>query len=417
MTSATSAYGGHLFCDLRGYTAFVERHGNAGAVDLLTGYRALVREATEQHAGAEIKTEGDSFYVVFPSASAAVSCGLDIVSAARAASEGRPERAIRVGVGIHAGEVAEIDGTYVGSVVNIAARVCAKARPGEVLVTETVRGLTQGSVEATFVSRGRLRLKGIREPVAVFAVLQPGVQASRAPVARRSVLGVAAAIAAVALIGLALAWQSWGSPPGPSDSSRSDGAQVAPVGPLELGAYATDDFAPAFTFGISEPHWSLASQGATAVQLLYQAEATARLVVIRIPSVYDNPCLSDGTTTQVGATPAKLIATLRSIDFLEVGEEALVSVGGHPGLLVNFRISSAVFAACDITGVVPLFPLPQSSWGANPGDVIRLAAVRVGDRTVSTLMTVDAGPDAPVVQIEAHLDRAQKVVDSINFEE
>ena len=121
--------------------------------------------------------------------------------------------------------------------------------------------------------------------------------------------------------------------------------------------------------------------------------------------------------TQVGATPASLVTSLRSIDFLEVGDELLASIGGRPGLLVNLSISSSVFAACDIAGGVALFPMPQGSWGANPGDLIRLAAVQVGDRTVTTLMTLDAGPDAPVVQIEAYLDLAQKIVDSINFAE
>ncbi len=129
---------GFLFADLRGYTDFVEQHGAAAAAALLTRYRALAREAIGQFGGAEIKTEGDSFYVVFDSVSSAVRCGLAITTAARAAAD----EPIRVGVGIHAGETIEADGGYVGSPVNIAARICAQAGPGEVLVSETVRALT-----------------------------------------------------------------------------------------------------------------------------------------------------------------------------------------------------------------------------------------------------------------------------------
>jgi hypothetical protein len=119
----------------QGYTNFVEQHGAAAAAALLTRYRALAREEIGRFGGAEITTEGDSFYVVFDSANSAVCCGLAITTAARDAAE----EPIRVGVGIHAGETVEADGGYAGSAVNIAARICAQAGAGEVLVSGTVR--------------------------------------------------------------------------------------------------------------------------------------------------------------------------------------------------------------------------------------------------------------------------------------
>ncbi len=73
-------------------------------------------------------------------------------AAGHAASD--PDHLIRVGVGVHAGEsVAAAEG-YVGSAVNIASRVCALAKPGEVLVTDTVRGLTRTSGRLTFTPLG-----------------------------------------------------------------------------------------------------------------------------------------------------------------------------------------------------------------------------------------------------------------------
>ncbi len=143
MTAGSGAAGtnGFLFCDLRGYTAFVEARGDQAAADLLATYRALVRAAIATHAGAEIKTEGDSVYVVFPAASAAVEAGLEIVAAAAEAST--RDAPIRVGVGVHAGETVATTEGLVGGAVNIAARVCAKAQAGEVLVTDTVRALTR----------------------------------------------------------------------------------------------------------------------------------------------------------------------------------------------------------------------------------------------------------------------------------
>ena len=125
MTTGSAGTNGFLFCDLRGYAAFVDAHGDHAAAELLGVYRSLVREVVAARAGAEIRTEGDSVYVVFPTASAAVEAGLGIVDAA--ASAGTAERPIRVGVGIHAGETIATGEGPVGSAVNIAARVCARA--------------------------------------------------------------------------------------------------------------------------------------------------------------------------------------------------------------------------------------------------------------------------------------------------
>jgi len=163
---------GFLFSDLRAYTDFVETHGAAAAAALLARYRTLVREAIRPFGGAEIKTEGDSFYVVFNSVSAAVRCGLMITRDAMADALGHGDQPIRVGIGVHAGETIETAEGYVGSPVNIAARICSQAGPNEVLVSETVRSLTQTVLPVRFEARGRRQLKGIAEPVALYAAVE-----------------------------------------------------------------------------------------------------------------------------------------------------------------------------------------------------------------------------------------------------
>ena len=94
--------------------------------------------------------------MVFPAVSAAVLCGLAIVEAAghRTSDDGEALPAIPVGIGIHAGETVDTPDGYVGTAVNIAARICAIARPGEVLVSDTVRALTQ-TVLPVVVRRAR----------------------------------------------------------------------------------------------------------------------------------------------------------------------------------------------------------------------------------------------------------------------
>ena len=173
MSIAGSRTNGFLFSDLRDYTQFVERHGDRAAAALLEAYRGLVRATVADFGGAEIKTEGDSFYVVFPSASSAVQCGLAILDAA-AAHERESGTPIRVGIGVHAGETVETDEGYVGSAVNVAARVCSQAKAGELLVTDTVRALTRTFLPVRFVDRRSRRLKGISEAVTLYRVVAEG---------------------------------------------------------------------------------------------------------------------------------------------------------------------------------------------------------------------------------------------------
>ncbi|MGZ8502047.1 MAG: adenylate/guanylate cyclase domain-containing protein [Candidatus Limnocylindrales bacterium] len=196
---------GFLFADLRGYTGLVESRGAHAASELLERYRGLTRRVVAEHGGAEIKTEGDSFYVVLPSASGAVRCGLALVAACAAPPDGG--EAIVVGVGIHAGEAVAHEGGYVGSAVNIAARVCAVASPGQLLATGTVRELTRSVVDARFLPAGRRTLKGLADPVELYRVQGPGGTSTvrrralgGATIRGRSLSRVGASMAALAVV-------------------------------------------------------------------------------------------------------------------------------------------------------------------------------------------------------------------------
>jgi class 3 adenylate cyclase len=233
MTLSTSRTNGFLFSDLRDYTRYVELHGDQAAAVLLDSYRALVRSAVGEFGGAEIKTEGDSFYVVFPSASSAVQCGLAILAAAS-----DPQRAggtiIRVGIGVHAGETAETTEGYVGSAINLAARVCSLAGPGELLVTDTVRGLTRTFLPVRFVDRRSRRVKGITEPVVIYRVepLTAEPTATAPALGRRTrvaVLVTGLLIGAAAAGYLLVAAQRPAEAPGASASATPTSAPTFPT--------------------------------------------------------------------------------------------------------------------------------------------------------------------------------------------
>jgi class 3 adenylate cyclase len=242
---AASVTHGFLFADLRDYTGYVEARGNRAGAALLARYRALVREAVASFHGAEIRTEGDSFYVVFGSVSAAVRCGLAILTAAAAtATEPDP---IRVGVGVHAGETVETAEGLVGSAVNVAARLCAEAKAGELVVSDTVRALTRTSLDVAFEPLGLRRLKGVPEPVACYRVLAPGaaVRAAQPAGGRRPsrLLAAGLAIVIVALVAVGAAVLLRGGPaavpsPGPSAAavaspSAAPAAGASAVGPSQ----------------------------------------------------------------------------------------------------------------------------------------------------------------------------------------
>ena len=230
---------GFLFADLRGYTAYLERRGADQAAELLDRYRQLVRAAVDEHDGAEIRTEGDSFYVVFPDASGAVACGLAIVAAAAEASAATPEAPILVGIGVHAGETVETQEGYVGTAVNLAARLCAAAPAGDVLVSDTVRALTASVTPVRYEARGRKRFKGLVEPVAVYRAVGDGVLPPRRrraswPLMLAGASALAGVVLVVALVGGALTREGLGSSAGTSPvASRSPAvhASVAPTGP------------------------------------------------------------------------------------------------------------------------------------------------------------------------------------------
>ena len=164
---ATRAF---LFSDLRDYTKFVEREGDAAAARLLRDYRAIVRREVGRHEGAEVKTEGDSFYVVFNSPRGALECAVAILKRVEVHDLRHPDRPIHVGVGLHAGETVEFDDQFVGSAVIIGSRLCSKAKVGEILVSDTFRGLVRTGHSYDMEDRGALRLKGVSERVKAWSV-------------------------------------------------------------------------------------------------------------------------------------------------------------------------------------------------------------------------------------------------------
>ena len=146
-----------LFTDMEGSTALTQQLGDDGAQDLVRQHNTAVRDALKAHAGNEIKHTGDGIMASFASARGAVDCAIAIQRALAAGDS------VRVRIGLNAGEpVAEEQDLY-GTSVQLAARVCAEADAGEILVSNVVRELAAGK-GFLFNDRGDHALKGLRGP-------------------------------------------------------------------------------------------------------------------------------------------------------------------------------------------------------------------------------------------------------------
>ena len=154
-----------LFADIVDSTALTERLGDAPFRELARELDGSLRNIIREHAGTPVegKLLGDGVLAVFTSARQTIQAGLRC----NAATQGGQ---LQLHVGIHAGDVSREDGNVYGGAVNIAARIADASPPGEVLVSQTVRDLARTSAGVSFEDRGEQRLKGIAEPLRLFAV-------------------------------------------------------------------------------------------------------------------------------------------------------------------------------------------------------------------------------------------------------
>ncbi len=159
-----------LFSDIRGFTEYTSQYGDEAAYEILTEHNTVVRKQIELYGGNVVKTQGDSFMVSFTTARGAILCAVAVQRAIGAADERHGGARIAVGIGINTGEPIQEGGDFFGSTVNLAARLCAAAGPGQILVSETTRYVA-GRVEGFgYVDRGLHDLKGFLEPQRLYEV-------------------------------------------------------------------------------------------------------------------------------------------------------------------------------------------------------------------------------------------------------
>jgi len=172
-----------LFSDIEGSTRLVkalrERYPQ-----VLAEHRRLVRAAIVGQGGHEVDTQGDAFFVAFAGAKQAVLCALEI-QRALAGYDWPAGTPVRVRIGIHTGNAIPAEGVYTGLAVHRAARICAVARGGQVLVSQATQTIIDDDEEEpgfTLLDLGERKLKDLDRPVRLFQLVAPGL-GTRAPLA------------------------------------------------------------------------------------------------------------------------------------------------------------------------------------------------------------------------------------------
>jgi class 3 adenylate cyclase len=164
-----------MFTDIEGSTKLLEQLRERYAL-VLEQQRDILRAAFERHAGREVDTQGDSFFVAFASAATALACAVEI-QRELAAHDWPDGIQLRVRIGVHTGQPAVAATGYVGIDVHRGARIGAAAHGGQVLAsaaTNDAAGAEAIPADVELAALGIFRFKGLADPLAVFEIHAPG---------------------------------------------------------------------------------------------------------------------------------------------------------------------------------------------------------------------------------------------------
>jgi predicted ATPase/class 3 adenylate cyclase len=166
-----------LFTDIEGSTRLLQQLKDAYA-DVLAECRRFVRTAVQERGGQEVDTEGDAVFAAFPSAREALRAA--VTAQQRILRHPWPEgAAVRVRMGLHTGEARVAEAGYVGMDVHRAARICAAAHGGQILLSDTTSALVTKDLPdgVTLRDLGEHRLRDLAHPLHLFQIVAADLSA------------------------------------------------------------------------------------------------------------------------------------------------------------------------------------------------------------------------------------------------
>jgi DNA-binding NarL/FixJ family response regulator/class 3 adenylate cyclase len=175
-----------LIADVRGFTRFTNRRGDEAAAELIVRFSELVQSVVADGAGTVVEFRGDEALAAFDSPRRAIKAATDLQARFEAETFGEPRGVpLPVGIGLDVGEAIAVNHGYRGNALNIAARLCGLAGPGEVLASAEIVHRA-GRVEGvSYEEKGSMRFKNVDEPLRVIRIVPEG----RDPAERFASLG------------------------------------------------------------------------------------------------------------------------------------------------------------------------------------------------------------------------------------
>lgn len=242
-----------LFADIRGYTRFTQERGDEAAAKLTAKFAMIVRDLVGGFGGTVFEQRGDEALCVFVSPRQSLRLAVALQQRFVEETAADPELPMTVGIGVDAGEAVRGPDGYRGGALNLAARLCARAKAGEVLASPEVTHLARAVDGVRYVVLDRVSLKGLDEPVRPMRVLP----ATEDPVQQLAAL--LAAATAPARPATAVAWLPGPLARRPRATLAGAALLAAAVATTVVVVVKSDDTAPALaaldenSLGILDP--------------------------------------------------------------------------------------------------------------------------------------------------------------------
>ncbi|HEY7356003.1 MAG TPA: helix-turn-helix domain-containing protein [Ktedonobacterales bacterium] len=159
-----------LIADVRGYTRFTLDYGDEAAAQLATRFAELTHQVVTPRGGQLLELRGDEALCCFRSARQALQAATELQEEFLQATRINPDIPLVVGIGLDVGEAVPVDKGFRGAALNLAARLCSLAGPGDVLVSEAVAHIARKVDGLSYYPWGLAELKGFDDPVRVIRV-------------------------------------------------------------------------------------------------------------------------------------------------------------------------------------------------------------------------------------------------------